>query len=172
MSPEALKGQRERMLNRTIQRASRIIQAAGAILAEDEGGEHEQLEVAADGVPEGETTLAAGEATTARSEGVALSGIELPGESTPVPPPRPKGASASVEPQQGVVGDAVQAPQMQAPAAYDISEVLQRKVEVDAQHKAAFVMQALADFQQASEATKLMLFQIALYDALHNMSAD
>ena len=47
MSPEALKGQRERMLKRTMQRASRIIQA---VLAEDEGGEHEQLEVA----PEGE----------------------------------------------------------------------------------------------------------------------
>ena len=76
MSPEALKGQRERMLKRTMQRASRIIQA---VLAEDEGGEHEQLEVA----PEGEMTLAADEATTARSEGVALSGIELPGECTP-----------------------------------------------------------------------------------------
>ena len=41
-----------------MQRASRIIQA---VLAEDEGGEHEQLEVA----PEGEMTLAADEATTA-----------------------------------------------------------------------------------------------------------
>ena len=98
-----------------MQRASRIIQA---VLAEDEGGEHEQLEVApegqqrqvaADEASESEITLAAGEATTARSAaGVALSGIELPGERTPVPPPRP---------QQGEAGDTAQMHQMQAPAA-------------------------------------------------------
>ena len=168
--PEALKGQRERMLKRTMQRASRIIQA---VLAEDEGGEHEQLEVApegeqrqvaADEASESEITLAAGEATTARfAAGVALSGIELPGERTPVPPPRP---------QQGVAGDTAQMHQMQAPAAYDISGVLQRKVEVNPEDKAAFMVQALADFQQGSEANKLVLFQTALYDALHNTSAD
>jgi hypothetical protein len=168
MSPEALKGQRERMLKRTMERASRIIQA---VLAEDERGEQdagdhvgEQRQVAADEAPESEITLAAGEATTARSAaGVALSGIELPGERTPVPPPRP---------QQGAAGDAAQMHQMQAPAAYDISAVLQRKVEVNPEHKAAFMVQALADFQQGSEANKLVLFQTALYDALHNTSAD
>ena len=67
---------------------------------------------------------------------------------------------------------AAQVHQMQAPATYDISEVLQRKVEVKPEHKAAFMMQALADFQRGSEANKLMLFQTALYDALHNTSAD
>ena len=90
---------------------------------------------------------------------------QLGGRDAAVPP-------RHVEPQQGVAGDAVQVPQMQAPAAYDISEVLQRKVEVEAEHKAAFMMQASADFQRGSEATKLMLFQTALYDALHNRSAD
>ena len=53
-----------------------------------------------------------------------------------------------------------------------LSEVLQRKVEVNPEHKAAFMVQALADFQQGSEANKLVLFQTALYDALHNTSAD
>ena len=166
--PEALKGQRERMLKRTMERASRIIQA---VLAEDERGEQdagdhvgEQRQDAADEAPESEITLAAGEATTARSAAsVALSGIELPGECTPVLPTRP---------QQGAAGDAAQMHQMQAPAAYDISAVLQHKVEVNLEHKAAFMVQASADFQQGSEANKLVLFQTALYGALHNTSAD
>ena len=61
---------------------------------------------------------------------------------------------------------------MQAPAAYNISGVLQRKVEVNPEDKAAFMVQALADFQRGSEANKLVLFQTALYNALHNTSAD